>query len=482
MSSFDRTVGALALATAAFVSMPLGALTGEARAETPEEARRRVLRRIPEGLPAPRVVTRVEPAEYVRVCDAYGSGFYYIPGTDTCLRIGGYVRYEVNSASSLDPVETSTPEPADYVRICDAFGARFYYIPGTDTCLRVGGYVRTTVYDASRYQYDGNGEDDTANGPSDLFDYDFFVNGSVGRASGFSNPFLATELAGQLTLGVIDYKPEGTSTGVEVGGQFTVGEFGSGFLRQGMFLRWGISHSVFNDSESLGTFNAGAGTGLGIPGTGDPNANNPAGVLLAPPNTATNINGRFDWSATGINFAFGRELVISPMVSIAPFGGFEWMKINERVQFSFSVPNYPLDVAYDTGLDITRKSLVAGSEFNWSPGYAFGPVEIGYFFTPTFYWDCLDFSGTDRLALSGILNDNQSVDFDGGDGALGGALRVGLDIEFENSPIELYIGAGYERRAAGVAVVRTGQTGDMSSGNVEYQSNFSLSVGAALTY
>jgi hypothetical protein len=33
-------------------------------------------------------------------------------------------------------------EPVDYVRICDAFGAQFYYIPGTDTCLRVGGYVR----------------------------------------------------------------------------------------------------------------------------------------------------------------------------------------------------------------------------------------------------------------------------------------------------------------------------------------------------
>lgn len=35
-----------------------------------------------------------------------------------------------------------TVEPVEYVRICDAFGAKFYYIPGTDTCLRVGGYVR----------------------------------------------------------------------------------------------------------------------------------------------------------------------------------------------------------------------------------------------------------------------------------------------------------------------------------------------------
>jgi len=33
-------------------------------------------------------------------------------------------------------------EPVEYVRICDAFGPMFYYIPGTETCLRVGGYVR----------------------------------------------------------------------------------------------------------------------------------------------------------------------------------------------------------------------------------------------------------------------------------------------------------------------------------------------------
>ncbi len=32
--------------------------------------------------------------------------------------------------------------PVDYVRICDAFGAGFFYIPGTDTCLRVNGAVR----------------------------------------------------------------------------------------------------------------------------------------------------------------------------------------------------------------------------------------------------------------------------------------------------------------------------------------------------
>jgi hypothetical protein len=34
---------------------------------------------------------KAAPIEYVRICDAYGSGFFYIPGTDTCLRVGGSV-------------------------------------------------------------------------------------------------------------------------------------------------------------------------------------------------------------------------------------------------------------------------------------------------------------------------------------------------------------------------------------------------------
>jgi hypothetical protein len=32
-----------------------------------------------------------ESVEYVKVCDAYGAGYFYIPGSDVCLKIGGYV-------------------------------------------------------------------------------------------------------------------------------------------------------------------------------------------------------------------------------------------------------------------------------------------------------------------------------------------------------------------------------------------------------
>jgi hypothetical protein len=33
--------------------------------------------------------------DYVKVCDAYGAGFFYIPGSDTCLKIGGFARLDV---------------------------------------------------------------------------------------------------------------------------------------------------------------------------------------------------------------------------------------------------------------------------------------------------------------------------------------------------------------------------------------------------
>lgn len=47
-----------------------------------------------------------EPVDYVRVCDAFGSGFFYIPGTDSCLRLRGRLRVEarIRHQDSADPV------------------------------------------------------------------------------------------------------------------------------------------------------------------------------------------------------------------------------------------------------------------------------------------------------------------------------------------------------------------------------------------
>ncbi|MDU6729357.1 MAG: porin, partial [Bradyrhizobium sp.] len=37
---------------------------------------------------------KAKAVEYVKVCSLYGTGFYYIPGTDTCIKLGGYLRAE----------------------------------------------------------------------------------------------------------------------------------------------------------------------------------------------------------------------------------------------------------------------------------------------------------------------------------------------------------------------------------------------------
>ena len=43
---------------------------------------------------------KAKPVQYVKVCSLYGAGFYYIPGTDTCLKVGGWVRMEYGYGSA----------------------------------------------------------------------------------------------------------------------------------------------------------------------------------------------------------------------------------------------------------------------------------------------------------------------------------------------------------------------------------------------
>jgi hypothetical protein len=43
---------------------------------------------------------KAQPIQYVKVCNLYGAGFYYMPGTDMCLKIGGYVRAELTDNSN----------------------------------------------------------------------------------------------------------------------------------------------------------------------------------------------------------------------------------------------------------------------------------------------------------------------------------------------------------------------------------------------
>ena len=48
------------------------------------------------GAQAADLPVKAKPVQYVKICSLYGAGFYYMPGTDTCIKVGGFVRAEVN--------------------------------------------------------------------------------------------------------------------------------------------------------------------------------------------------------------------------------------------------------------------------------------------------------------------------------------------------------------------------------------------------
>jgi hypothetical protein len=61
----------------------------------------------------------------------------------------------VSGARAADAVTVAEPEPAEYVKICDVYGAGYFYIPGTETCLRIGGYVRYDIGAGDLESFDG---------------------------------------------------------------------------------------------------------------------------------------------------------------------------------------------------------------------------------------------------------------------------------------------------------------------------------------
>ncbi|RYC17847.1 porin [Ciceribacter ferrooxidans] len=62
----------------------------------------------------------------------------------------------VSGAQAADAIVAAEPEPMEYVRVCDAFGTGYFYIPGTETCLKIGGYVRAQL----DWGYDNNTDED----------------------------------------------------------------------------------------------------------------------------------------------------------------------------------------------------------------------------------------------------------------------------------------------------------------------------------
>ena len=83
------------------------------------------------GVQAADMPVKAKAVEYVKICSAYGAGFYYIPGTDICLRVGGAVRadyyHHAPGAFPMITYDTSGTRREDG----HAFRGRGYFILDT---------------------------------------------------------------------------------------------------------------------------------------------------------------------------------------------------------------------------------------------------------------------------------------------------------------------------------------------------------------
>jgi hypothetical protein len=99
------------------------------------------------GAQAADLPVKAKPVEYVKICSLYGAGFYYIPGTDTCIRIGGHIRAELNfnaRATGLQSHLINGDGNATGTRDRDYFFARSRVFLNMDTRTQTGfGTLRT---------------------------------------------------------------------------------------------------------------------------------------------------------------------------------------------------------------------------------------------------------------------------------------------------------------------------------------------------
>ena len=97
------------------------------------------------GAQAADLPVKAKAVEYVRICSLYGAGFFYIPGTDTCIKLGGYLRVDTsfNSGGTQDaPAWSGDPGQGNRYRDYFATRARLALTVDTRTATEYG-VVRT---------------------------------------------------------------------------------------------------------------------------------------------------------------------------------------------------------------------------------------------------------------------------------------------------------------------------------------------------
>src|ERR1700709_402392 len=76
------------------------------------------------GAQAADLPVKAKAVEYVRICSLYGAGFFYIPGTDTCIKLGGYLRVDTTFNGGIYGAPAYSGDLGQQNRYRDYFDSR----------------------------------------------------------------------------------------------------------------------------------------------------------------------------------------------------------------------------------------------------------------------------------------------------------------------------------------------------------------------
>lgn len=142
------------------------------------------------GAQAADLPLKAKAVEYVKVCSLYGAGFYYIPGTDTCIKLGGYLRADTSfNAGGAYDMPAWNGNAGQRNRLRNDFIARARQDINIDTRTATEYGVVRTYFDAT-FNWT-TGTDGIAAGNLGVY-YAFiqFAGFTIGKAvSQFSNPW-----------------------------------------------------------------------------------------------------------------------------------------------------------------------------------------------------------------------------------------------------------------------------------------------------
>jgi hypothetical protein len=111
------------------------------------------------GAQAADLPVKAKAVEYVRVCSLYGAGFFYIPGTDTCIKLGGYMRVDTTfNGSGVQDAPAWSGDTGQRNRYADYFSTRSRLALTVDTrTASEYGVVRTFLQGDFQFDTLGGG-------------------------------------------------------------------------------------------------------------------------------------------------------------------------------------------------------------------------------------------------------------------------------------------------------------------------------------